>query len=109
MVSMKGKISMNQITLNVRLYAEGTDNDILAFMFDDVLKVNLNSDSCHNELKEVFSKLIKLSLENDVTLNLNIDKDYGRTLYKDVCIEYVDELQHELNIVKDKIQKEMAI
>ncbi len=100
---------MNQITLNVKLFAESTDDDILAFQFEpDECRVNLNTDSCQAELKDVFSKLIKLSLSNDVTLNLIIEDGYGRGLYKDVCTEYITELQHELDTVKDKIRKEIA-
>ena len=108
MHSMKERISMNQIILNVKLYAEGTDDDILSFQFEDEEgKVFLNSDSCQVQMKEIFSKLIKCSLENDVVLKLVIDEEYGRLLYKDVCSEYVQELQNELNSVKDKIRREI--
>ena len=106
---MKGRIFMNQITLNVKLFAESTDDDILEFQFEPTkCRVNLNTDSCQAELKDVFSKLIKLSLNNDVELNLIIEDGYGRGLYKDVCVEYIAELQHELDTVKDKIRREMA-
>lgn len=100
---------MNQITLNVKLFAESTDDDILAFLFEDAeSRVNLNTDSCQAELKEAFSKLIKLSLDNDVSLNLIIEDGYGRGLYKDVCTEYIAELQRELDSVKEKIRREIA-
>jgi len=102
----KGKISMNQTTLDIRLYAED-EEDILSFQFDDGEgMVYLNSDSCQGQMKDVFSRLIKLSLENDVLLNLIIADDYGRGLYKDVSKEYVRELQKELDSVKDKIRRE---
>ena len=100
---------MNQITLNVKLFAESTDDDILAFLFEDAeSRVNLNTDSCQAELKEAFSKLIKLSLDNDISLNLIIEDGYGRGLYKDVCTEYIAELQRELDSVKEKIRREIA-
>ena len=105
---MKGKTSMNQITLNVKLYSENEDNDILGFMFaDGESKVNLNSERCQAELKKVFSKLIKLSLEKDVTLSLVIDEAFSRNLYKDVCSEYIKDLQNELDQIRVKIRKEM--
>ena len=98
---------MNQIILNVKLYEESTGDDILSFQFEDGEgKVYLNSDSCQAQMKEVFSKLIKSSLENDVELKLVIDEEYGRLLYKDVCSEYILELQKELNSVKDRIRRE---
>ena len=109
MLSTKGNISMNPITLDIRLYADNDDEDILTFMFDDgVGEVYLNSDSCQGQMKDVFSRLIKLSLTNDVLLHLVIAEEYGRGLYKDVCKEYVCELQKELDSVKEKIRREFT-
>ena len=106
---MKGKIFMNQITLDVKLYEDSGENDILSFQFEDTEgKVYLNSDSCQAQMKEVFSRLIILSLNDDIQLKLIIDEGYGRGLYKDVCSEYIKELQKELDNVKDRIRREMA-
>lgn len=101
---------MNQIKLDVKLYStKDTNDDILAFMFDNAKSIiHLNTDSCQIELKEVFSKLLTLSLENDVILNLIIEDGYNRGLYKDVCTEYISELQRELDNVKDSIRKELT-
>lgn len=98
---------MNQITLNVKLFAEGEDEDILAFCFEEGEgRINLNSDTCQAQMKEVFSKLVWLSVNNDVELSLVIEEGYARGLYKDVCQEYVRELQREMNNVREKIRKE---
>ena len=98
---MKGRTSMNQIILNIKLYAENEGDDILSFLFEDGEgKVYLNSDSCQEQMKDVFSRLIKVSLK------LIIADDYARGLYKDVCKEYVQELQKELDGVKDRIRRE---
>ena len=106
---MKGKTSMNQIILDIKLYAENEDDDILSFVFGDgERKVYLNSDSCQGQMKDAFSRLVKISLSNDVQLHLIIDDDYSRGLYKDVCKEYVQELQKELDGVKDRIRREFA-
>ena len=52
---------MNQIILEVRLYGEEPDKDILAFIFEDgEQKINLNTETCQGEIKEVFSKLLRL-------------------------------------------------
>ena len=99
---------MNQITLKVRLFAEGSDNDIMAFCFDDGEgRINLNSDSCQGQIKEVFARLARLCINNDVYLALEIDEDYSRSLYKDVCLEYIQELQREVDNIKGKIRREI--
>ena len=105
---MQGRISMNQITLDVILFADDSDEDILSFQFDDGEgKVHLNSDSCQAEMKEIFSNLIKLCLDNDISLRLIIDESYSRGLYKDVCNEYVQDLQKELDTIKERIRREL--
>ena len=83
-------------------------NHILAFCFaEGEGRINLNSDLCQAQMKEVFSKLVCLCINNDVELSLEIEEGYGRGLYKDVCQEYVRELQRELNNVKEKIRREI--
>ena len=87
---------------------EDTNDDILAFMFDNAESViHLNTDSCQIELKDIFSKLLTLCIENDIILNLIVADNYSRGLYKDVCTEYISELQRELDNVKDAIRKEL--
>ena len=99
---------MNQIKLNVKLFAEGEDEDILAFCFaEGEGRISLNSDSSQVQMMEVFSKLVYLCINNDVELSLEIEEGYKRSLYKDVCQEYVRELQRELNNVTEKVRKEI--
>lgn len=98
---------MNQIKLNVKLFAEGEDEDILAFCFaEGEGRISLNSDSSQVQMMEVFSKLVYLCINNDVELSLEIEEEYKRSLYKDVCQEYVRELQREMNNVREKIRRE---
>ena len=79
---MKERIFMSQTILNARLYAETPDDDVLSFLINgNEEKVYLNSDSCQAHLKE---------------------------LYKDVCTEYIQELQNELDSVKERIRRELA-
>lgn len=47
-----------------------------------------------------------LCINNDVELSLEIEEGYKRSLYKDVCQEYVRELQREMNNVREKIRRE---
>ena len=106
---MKGRIFMNQKILTVELLEVDSDRDVLRFKFDDaVLDVNLNSATCQNDLKAVFVKLLQQLLDNEITLNLNYDETYRKGLYKEVCEEYIKDLNRELLSVKGKMQQELS-
>ena len=108
---MKGRVFMRQRVIDVTLTVL-SDVDVLVFGLDDKKQydytVNLNSATSQNELKNVFSRLLQLLLQEDITLNLVIDKDYGKGLYKDVCREYINDLNRELTQVKASLIKEIA-
>ena len=46
-------------------------------------------------------------IENDVCLEFSHAEDYSRGMYIEVCEEYVNDLNRELESVKEKIRKEM--
>lgn len=108
---MKGRVFMSQRVIDVTLTVL-SDVDVLVFGLDDKKQydytVNLNSATSQNELKNVFSRLLQLLLQEDIILNLVIDKDYGKGLYKDVCREYINDLNRELTQVKASLIKEIA-
>ena len=56
----------------------------------------------------MFSKLLQLLLEENITLKLIIAEGYGKGLYKDVCKEYIDDLNRELAQVKESMNKETS-
>jgi len=39
---------------------------------------------------------------------MKIEEGYSRDLYKDVCSEYVIELQRELDSIKERIRREVS-
>ncbi len=100
----------NPKTIDVVLYSDSEKQmDILSFQFDDEsCKIDLNSEDSQPQLKMVFSKLITESLENDIVFNLVVGENYDRELYIDVCKEYIQDLQKELNNSKERIRKELA-
>lgn len=108
---MKGKKSMNQRTIDVVLTVSG-EIDVLVFCLDeeqpDAYTVNLNSTTSQNELKEVFAKLLQLLLSEDISLKLIIAEGYSKGLYKDVCKEYIEDLNRELVKVKESIKQELS-
>lgn len=85
--------------------------DVLIFLIDEENPnkyiINLNDSSCQIQIKEVFAKLLEELLEFDIDLCLEIQEGYSRGLYKDVCKEYIAELNKELVQVKDSIIKEL--
>lgn len=99
---MKGKVSMKQmeaIEIDVHL-TEKDDTDVLVFMLDeenpDMYLVNFNSPSAQAELKNVFVKLLEILTTKDITLKLSVEDGYNRGLYKDVCSEYINDLNREI-------------
>lgn len=102
---------MSQRTIDVTLTVSA-DVDVLVFSLDDeypdAYTLNLNSATSQNELKVVFSKLLQLLMEEDIILQLVIADGYGKGLYKDVCKEYIDDLNRELVQVKESVKKEIS-
>jgi len=106
---MKEGTYMSQ-SLNVLLHSTEDENDILSFNINEELTidVNLNDEKCQNDLKSVFLAIFEIQIEEDVTLNLIIDENYKRTLYKDVCEEYINDLNRELSDVRRTILDELS-
>ncbi len=102
---------MSQKIINVKLTVL-SDADVLIFDLDDENKekytVDLNSSSSQSSLKQVFSKLLNILLKEDIKLELEIDKDYKKGLYKDVCTEYISDLNQEILRVKEMMQQDLS-
>lgn len=102
---------MNQKIINVKLTVIG-DADVLVFALDDENQdkyiVNLNSSASQGSLKEIFSELLNILLTEDIKLELEIEKDYNKGLYKDVCTEYISDLNQEILRVKEMMKQDLA-
>ena len=96
--------------IKVVLTVQG-ETDVLIFLLDEndpeKYIINMNDSSCQIQIKEVFSKLLEELLKSDVDLHLEIQEGYSKGLYKDVCKEYIAELNKELVQVKNSINKEL--
>ena len=81
------------------------ETDVLVFLLDEndseKYVIDLNDSSCQIKIKDVFSKLLEELIEFD------IKEGYSKGLYKDVCKEYIAELNKELVQVKNSIKKEL--
>lgn len=101
---------MSQRVIDVKLTAM-SDVDVLIFGLDEerpeTYAVSLNSPTSQNELKAVFSRLLELLLAEDIQLQLSVAPGYSKGLYKDVCREYIEDLNRELIQVKTSMKKEL--
>ena len=104
---------MSLETIKVELTAIG-EMDVLVFHLDseripDGLSVNLNTASSQSELKSVFSKLLEMMIESEVSLELLIAEGYSKGLYRDVCTEYIQDLNREIRQVYTKLHEETGL
>lgn len=83
--------------------------DVLIFSLDEdnpeKYKINLNSSTSQSEIKDVFAKLLEILIENDILLELKIADGYSKGLYKDVCTEYISDLNREIQQIKITINQ----
>ena len=101
---------MSQKVIEVKLTVL-SDVDVLIFGLDEeqpeAYTVNLNSADSQKELKKVFSHLLPMLLDGDISLKYTIAPGYSKGLYKDVCKEYVEDLNRELTQVRVTMGKEI--
>ena len=100
---------MNQMGIKVQLTVIG-EEDVLVFLLNNEKPneyiVSLNNANNQIDIKKVFTKILERLFDNDITLTFEIAEGYSKGLYKDVCSEYVSELQKEISAVKEQLIKE---
>lgn len=102
---MSEKTSMNLEVIKVKLH-ENSGKDIMVFEFPDKeINVNLNETSGQKDFKIVFENLLKRLNDMDIELELSIDDQYKKVLYKEVCNEYISELNKEIKQIREEIEK----
>lgn len=101
---------MSQI-IDVLLTVNGNE-DVLIFKLDEEhpedYSIDLNSDSNQTQIKKVFSKLLELLLSKDIELKYSVAEGYSKGLYKDVCEEYVNDLNTEIVSVKAQLDRQLS-
>lgn len=102
---------MNQKAIDVILKSVDLDKDVLCFKISDEkeIEINLNSKTCQVEIKQLFSELLSLSIDEEISLVLKIEDGYSKDIYKDVCTEYISDIAKELSICAKQIRQEMEI
>lgn len=101
---------MSQMEIEVLLTVRG-EQDVLEFRMnpdsDEDYYIDLNSESNQHCLKMVFSKLLELAFENDIKLVYKVENGYTKGLYKEVCEEYVKDLNKEIEDVRNLLKEKM--
>lgn len=102
---MKEKTSMNQEIINAKLIElDGVDTLIFKIPeIEDDIAVNLNSNEGQNDLKKVFENLLVIINEKEVEIQLEIDEQYKKGLFKEVCAEYIEDLNKEIKSVREEV------
>lgn len=99
------------LTIDVFLTVVG-DTDTLQFVFDKETEecyfINLNSDSNQDKIKDIFTKLLSLLSNDDVVLNYKVENGYSKVLFKEVCEEYIKDLNQELKSVREELKRTLA-
>lgn len=99
---------MSREIIKVELLAIDTDVDVLRFHINqETMDVNLNDATCQTDLKKVFSELIRKAIHAEIELELVIPSDYTRGMYKEVCMEYIEDLNRELSDVVVKLKEQL--
>lgn len=89
----------------IALLTNADEKDVLIFKLKTDCIVHLRCDTCQNEIKAVFSTLLKELLEHPIKVELVISPDYENQLLKEVCKEYIDDLNREIENVIERIPK----
>lgn len=99
---MKGEGFMDKV-LEVLLLEEGYVDCLRIYFGDEEFDdINLNSND-QSGLRIIYKKLIKLSLENKVSLNLKYQEGYNKNLFKEIADEFIRDLNTELKKISDDI------
>lgn len=105
---MREETFMNQEIIKVTLLAPDENTDVLRFSFNDgEIDINLNDAGCQNDMKRMFSVLLKCAIHADITLEFQVAPEYSRGMYIEVCEEYIKDLNRELSEVTETIRAEL--
>lgn len=110
---MSENTSTKSVVINVELLdKDGKDIlhfDLVSESHPQGIDVDLNAEDGQNQLVTVFSCLLQKLLISKVVLQLKIEASYTRALFKDVCTEYIKNLNSELDSVYEQMISEQLI
>lgn len=92
---MKEEEYMDKI-IKVMLLEEG-GIDYIRFFLDDenIENINLNSNE-QNTLRNIYKKMISMSIDSKLSLQLEYQVGYNKILFKEIADEFIKDLNGEL-------------
>ena len=90
------------------LTVDGLLNPVFDKETEECYFINLNSDSNQDKIKDIFTKLLSLLSNDDVVLNYKVENGYSKVLFKEVCEEYIKDLNQELKSVREELKRTLA-
>ena len=104
---------MDPVVINVEL-KEINEKDYLIFSLPPKdnptakeISVDLTSEDGQKDLVRVFSALLEKMLGSSIRLELSYEEGYSKALFKEVCQEYIDRLNSEIQKVYEDIKEKI--
>jgi len=94
--------------MKIEAVLEKLDNEeeVLKFRLTPEKSVRLTSTQGVNDLKDVFVTLLNKLTTDDVLVELVDNPDYDNKMYRDICAEYVVELNKDIAEARRNLIKE---
>lgn len=90
--------------INVKLYKDN-GVDLLEFNIsaDSNHKLNMNLEDNQSDIKAMFCDLVEILENSSIELKLNVMEGYDNKLLEEVSVEYIKDLNKELENVRTEI------
>ena len=90
--------------INVKLYKDN-GVDLLEFNIsaDNNHKLNMNLEDNQSDIKSMFCDLVEILENSSIELKLNVIEGYDNKLLEEVSVEYIKDLNKELENVRAEI------
>jgi len=82
--------------IEAKLWVDDSGEDILSFSLDPEIHVRLTDVQGVNDLKDLFVEILSNLILGDVSVELQDSSEYENQMYKEICEEYIIELNKDI-------------
>jgi len=68
---------------------------------DISVDIDLNSEE-QDSLRTLFNKVLNVVVKEEVTFKLTISENYNNVLFKEIAVEYIEQLNTKVKLIRDK-------